>query len=738
MTKLSEVKRAELVWAGKYDPDGSLKPVDRTILPFQTVETVNESKADREKAQRDLFTKQAQDQTWRNQLVWGDNKIIMSSLLPKFAGKINLIYIDPPFATGQDFSFRVRVGDEEFMKEPSIIEDKAYRDTWGRGLDSYLQMMFERLSLMRELLAEDGSIYVHIGPDVSHYVRGIMDEVFGAQSCINEIIWKRTDAHSNVTKKYGTVHDTLLFYSKTLNYFININAERDELSESALKEYSLVKTPKGHIKNYEPGVEGRRFKLDDVTVPGMRQVYHFTWRGAKPSPNRSWPVDKATLEKWLEDGKLYLRNPDIGAARCKVSFLDENEGILSQDLWINVGRMKGGSTYSTEKPEKLLERIIKISSRENDLIADFFCGSGTTLAVAEKLGRRWMGSDLSKWAIQVTRKRMLQIEGCKPFELLNLGNYERHKLAKNGHLSADKNVCAPSREVSGPSREERSSFERYVKFILELYRAEEVSGFKMAHGKKGRAYVHVGSVDSPVTMREIRETLKEVQVCADKNVAPSAQAGETPPKRFVLREGGMPAPLQEKSAPLQEARVRELHFLGWDFEMGLHDLVNEVGEEYGVRVRLVSIPKEALEVSNPAKEEVRFFDLNYLAVEVLSGAQARMPAPLQEKKVTVKLKDFIIANPEYLPEEVRDKIKKFSDYIDYWAVDWDYQGDTFHNGWQSFRTRKEPKLETSASYAYGSTDKNVCGPSRDAKKKILVKVVDIFGNDTTKMIEVKI
>jgi len=169
--------------------------------------------------------------------------------------------------------------------------------------------------------------------------------------------------------------------------------------------------------------------------------------------------------------------------------------------------------------------------------------------------------------------------------------------------------------------------------------------------------------------------------------------------------------------------------------MGLHDLVNEVGEEYGVKVRLVSIPKEALEVSNPAKEEVRFFDLNYLEVEVVRSAQARMPAPLQEKpaplqekKVIVKLKDFIIANPEYLPSEVRDKIKKFSDYIDYWSVDWDFQGDTFHNGWQSFRTRKEPKLETSASYAYA--DKG--------KKKILVKVVDIFGNDTTKMIEVKI
>lgn len=646
MTKLSEVKRAELVWAGKYQEDGSLKPVDRTILPFQTVETVNESKADRDQTQRDLFTKQAQDSNWRNQLVWGDNKIIMSSLLPKFAGKINLIYIDPPFATGQDFSFRVRIGDEEIVKEPSIIEDKAYRDTWGRGLDSYLQMMYERLFLMRDLLTENGSIYIHLDETVGHYVKGIMDEVFGIDSFQREIIWRIgwISGYKSAADNWIRNHDTILFYVKTPGKFI-FN-----------KDYTPY--PKGYKRRDGEVPTGKGYPIEDV-----------------------WNANAIEFELEGEDS--------LDSIQIK-SFSTEKTG------------------YATQKNESILRRIIKASSNEGDIIADFFCGSGTTLAVAEKLGRRWLGSDLSKWAIQVTRKRMLQIEGCKPFELLNLGNYERHKLAANGHLmSTDKNVC-------GPSREEASQFERYVKFILELYRAESITGFKMLHGKKGRAYVHVGSVDSPVTMREIRETLKEVQLGADKN-AGGAQAG-------------MPAPLQEKSAPLQEARVRELHFLGWDFEMGLHDLVNEVGEEYGVRVRLVSIPKEALEVSNPAKEEVRFFDLNYL----------ELAHEIKGKKVTVKLKDFIIANPEYLPEEVKDKIKKFSDYIDYWAVDWDYRGDTFHNGWQSFRTRKEPKLETSASYAYGSTDKNVRGPSRDAKKKILVKVVDIFGNDTTKMIEVKI
>jgi hypothetical protein len=303
-----------------------------------------------------------------------------------------------------------------------------------------------------------------------------------------------------------------------------------------------------------------------------------------------------------------------------------------------------------------LERIIRVSTNEGDLVADFFCGSGTTLAVAEKLGRRWIGADLSKWAFQVTRKRLLQIPNCRPFELQNLGHYERHKLASNGH----------------------GAWERYTKFILDLYRAEPVSGFKNLHGKKARAYVHVGSVDSPVTMREIRAALEEAQ----------------------------------------KSGAKEVHFLGWDFEMGIHDLTTELQDEYGVKARLVSIPKEALEVGDPAKEQVRFFDLNYLEVT----------HETKGKKLTVALKDFIIANPEYLPDEVRERIKKCTDYVDYWAVDWDYQDDTFHNQWQSFRTRKEPKLETKASYTY----------EKAGKYKVLVKVVDVFGNDTTKMIEVAV
>lgn len=161
MTKFNNQRRTELIWQGKYDEQGRLNLPERVSWPFQTIETVNESKFDREK-QRDLFYQKKETGTWRNRLIWGDNKYIMSSLLEEFAGKIDLIYIDPPFATGADFSYKVNIGDAEAVKEPSMIEEIAYRDTWGKGMDSFLQMMFERLFIMKDLLSEKGSIYVHL------------------------------------------------------------------------------------------------------------------------------------------------------------------------------------------------------------------------------------------------------------------------------------------------------------------------------------------------------------------------------------------------------------------------------------------------------------------------------------------------------------------------------------------------------------------------------------------------
>jgi len=578
----------ELYWKDKKTE------VEKISLPFQVVETVNAP------AERGLFGKELPPwwpEEWKNKLIWGDNKYIMSSLLDEFAGKINLIYIDPPFATGADFSINMKIGDLEWTKEASVIEERAYRDTWGKGLDSYLQMMYERLVLMRELLADNGSIYVHLDWRVGHYVKIMLDEIFGKDNFINEIVW-HYKRWSNVASTFQKMHDMLLFYSKTTNKTFNL----------LYQEYAHPEWIEDTVRGI---VNGRLVRLKD------------------------------------EMGNYIKREK-------------ENVGVPMHDVWEGINFIGPTASerigYATQKPEALLERIIKVSSSEGDLVADFFCGTGTTGAVAEKLGRRWIMADLSKFAIHTTRKRLLDIQDCRPFEILNLGRYQRHKLKENGNALGV----------------------RYYKFILDLYRAEALPGFSYIHGKKAGRMVHIGDVDSIITEREIREATKE---CS-------------------------------------EIGSRAIDILGWDFEMGLHDLVDMIGDEYGVKIRLVPIPKEALEVKSPASEEIKFFNLNYLDVGYEKEA----------KSIKVFLKDFIIANPEYLPEDVKEKVKRFTDLIDYWAVDFDFKDDTFHNMWQSFRTRRHPRLVSEAYQTY----------EKEGNYKILVKVVDIFGNDTNKLINVSI
>jgi hypothetical protein len=306
-----------------------------------------------------------------------------------------------------------------------------------------------------------------------------------------------------------------------------------------------------------------------------------------------------------------------------------------------------------------------------------FCGSGTTLSAAEKLGRRWIGCDLGRWAVHVTRKRLLGIENCKPFELLNLGRYERQywqgvTFAKNG-----KTVT------------EQALYE-YLAFVLKLYGAQPVAGLTHIHGKKGRAMIHIGAVDAPVTIDEINLAIGE---CVQ------------------LKQG-------------------ELHVLGWEWEMGLYDLMVAEAKRQGVKLLLLQIPREVMEQQAVDKGDIRFFELAYLEVEI------KKPSPRPSPKgrgsdlaVQVTLKDFVIPNTELIPEEVRDKVKKWSDYIDYWAVDWDFRDDTFMQGWVAYRTRKERKLPlASDAHAY----------EKPGKYRILVKVIDIFGNDTSQAFDVEV
>jgi len=342
---------------------------------------------------------------WRNKIYWGDNLQVMSHLLKEFRGEIKLIYIDPPFDSKADYKIKVRLKNKQFTNDSTAFEEKQYSDIWTN--DDYLQFMYERLVLLKELLSKTGTLYLHCDWHKVHHLRCILDEIFGPENFLNQITWQRTDPHNNVTKKFGTVSDFLLVYVKGPDYTFNLDEIRVPLSKSALAEYSLIQLHNGEIVSYVEGLEGRRIKLNDATVPSVNANRQFTWRGAKPSSGRSWPEGIEQMEEGLRTNKYFLRNQDVGAARCKVSYLDDNLGQVIQDIWTDCGSMKGGSDYPTQKPIELLERIIKASSNPGDIVFDSFMGSGTTQLAAQKLGRRYIGADINIGAVQITTSRLI-------------------------------------------------------------------------------------------------------------------------------------------------------------------------------------------------------------------------------------------------------------------------------------------------------------------------------------------
>jgi len=637
-----EINKVELVWPGKYNEDGTLKEVPRVSLPFQVIETVNESRATREAAKKpqnislfDVYEGKEGDtfeEGWRNKLIWGDNLLVMGSLLEKFAGKIDLIYIDPPFATGADFTFTTQIGesDSKVAKEQSIIEEKAYRDTWGkygpgRQLDSYLEMIYDRFVLMKELLSERGTIYVHVDWRVGQYIKTVLDEVFGNNRFMNEVVWCYREA-INRKEHWNRKHDNIYVYNKSDQWVFNWDQVLDPYPEKSLKKYRY-RDEKGPYRLMGRNIKGSPIRSARDVSP--------EWENTHP---------ELVFRHYLKEGKLPV------------------------DYWLidienQASKVRTG--FATQKPEALLDRIIKASSNEGDLVADFFCGSGTTLAVAEKLGRRWIGCDLSRWAIHVTRKRLLEIEGAKPFEVLNLGKYERKYWM--------------GATFGGKKDEQRTIYE-YIAFILKLYGAQPLPGTQHLHGKKGRAMVHVGAVDAPVTIDEVNAAIEE---CRAVNQS-------------------------------------ELHVLGWEWEMGMSPYIVQEAKRRGIKLLLLNIPREVMEQQAVDKGDIKFFELAHLEVKIDKD---------EGRKVTVELTDFAFPYADLIPEDVRDKITKWSDYVDYWAIDWDFRNDTFMQGWVAYRTRKNRKLPlTSDEHVY----------EKPGTYTIMVKVIDIFGNDTSQTFQVEV
>ena len=624
----------------RLDWEGKPTRVERLRLPFQTVETINESRATRERDEGTLFG--GGDELVprpHNLLIWGDNKLVMSSLLKEYAGGIHLIYIDPPFATGDDFSVQIPIDGKNLAKEPSILEEHAYRDTWGRGYDSYLSMMYERLVLAHELLAADGAIYIHSDTTVNHLLRGLCDEIFGGENFRNEIVWKRFNFHADAGR-FGRVTDRILFYSKSDQFKFN------ELRVPFSDEYVADKFT--HVDE-----DGRRFRLSDLNPPaGRGPVYEFH------GVTKPWRFSQERMLQLEREGRIYTKSKVAQLKR----YLDELEGQAVHELWSDVSPINPRADervgYPTQKPEALLERIIEASSSPGDLVADFFCGSGTTLVTAERLGRRWIGCDLGRFAVHTARKRLLSIPGCHPFEICNLGSYERQhwqRSSGNGALGD------------------------YLSTILGFYRADPVSGFEHLHGRKADRMIHVGATDAPVTTDELDDVMDEM---ADNG-------------------------------------LESCDVLGWEWEMGLHDTVSEIARRRGLDLRALQIPREVMEREVLDVNAVRFFELAYVDLDVKRTGRT----------VSVALKDFAIPSEELIPSEVRERLEGWSDLIDYWSVDFDYNDDIFHNQWQAYRTKEHPAL---------ATESNPHDYEEPGRHSIVVKIIDIFGNDTTKLAEVPV
>ncbi|MCC6721633.1 MAG: site-specific DNA-methyltransferase [Bacteroidia bacterium] len=631
----------ELIWEGKYKDGKKVAPV-RIALPFQTIETINESKSDREKRLGSLFNQKQDTGEWRNRLIWGDKKYVLPSLLPEFAGKVNLIYIDPPFNVGSDFSFTATIADHPdtdedetttFVKQPSIIEQKAYRDTWGKGLDSYMQWFYETVVLLRELLTEDGSIYVHLDWHVGQYAKVILDEVFGYENFRNEIYWyyynKMPDTRKGV---FPRATDTIYWYvkNKSSDYCFNPLTEKRDVPVKQLVRKK---------------VDGKAINARDEEGNVMYQMRD----------------ERVVDNVW----RLSMLQP-----------ADRTENLF----------------YQTQKPEALLERIIKASSNEGDLVLDCFCGSGTTAATAEKNNRRWITCDLGRFAIHTARKRFLGIDNVKPFIVQNLGKYERQQWIKAEFENAENRL-----------QQEKT----YKHFINELYHAKPLDGYTWIHGAKAGRMIHVGSVETPVTVDDIKATILEFW----KLVGKGLNYDSNDEMDTMIKEG--------KKEKIKQIRVETngIDFLGWDFAFDVNETAAQFAASNKVDVKFKKIPREVLEKKAVEQGDIKFYEL----------ASLKLKTKIDKNKLSITLDNFIIP-PDDIPEEVRAHITHWSQWIDYWAVDWNYRDDTFHNEWQSYRTKQNTKIELTANHLY------------EAKGKftVLVKVIDILGNDTTKAVEIEL
>jgi DNA modification methylase len=658
--------RTELIWEGKYDEFGNRRQVDiaGAAMPLQKIETIDEPRS-RAEAQGELFApEKAHRDDFRNMLIWGDNKLVMASLLKEYKGRIDLIYIDPPFNVGADFTMDVAIGNEkeEIKKDQSTLEMVAYRDMWGQGTDSYLSMIADRIFLAKDLLSDTGSLYLHCDHRVVCYLRLILDDIFGQEMMRNQVTWRRQIVRGMKTyaKFMPFSADYILIYSKTLNAKWN-GVETENLLTIKEAEKKYQKDERGFFRTSDPGTYSNE---------SLMQLY---------DEGRLYVTKNGHIE--IIDGRVVPIGGTIG-----VKYYREQRGNyvieknVIDNIWDDIPGMGVVSSeyigYSTQKPEALLERIIKASSNEGDLVADFFCGSGTTGAVAEKLGRRWIMADLGRFAIHTSRKRLIDVQRelndqhqpYRSFDVYNLGRYERQWWQKEALQGADS---------------------EHRRVVLEFFRAEPLVNppSPLLHGRKAGAYVHVDRIDSILTREEARAVALAVQ-----------QAGG-----------------------------KEVQCLAWDFEMDLRMYCDQLEQELGVRIKLYTIPREIMERNR--KDPPPFFEIATLTAEPVYRTSEN------KRTVDIKLTSFIPSLAEVPEKELKAlqerALQSGFDFIDFWAVDFDYHPQQpFNHHWQAYRTRKNRALPTVSDLHYEY--------KQPGKHLACVKVIDVFGADTSITVEVNV
>ncbi|MDZ4252845.1 MAG: site-specific DNA-methyltransferase [Sulfuritalea sp.] len=610
---------------------------------------------------------------WANRLIYGDNLLAMAALLAgdgetqSLRGKIDLIYIDPPFDSKADYRTKVTLPGVELEQKPTVIEQFAYSDTWSDGTASYLAMITPRLILMRELLADTGSIYVHLDWHVGHYVKIVMDDVFGKENFVNEIVWKRSDAKGDATQgseHFSRVHDTLLFYGKgERRYWKPIFVP---LSQSYVD---------GFYKHTD--ADGRRYKLENMLGPGGE---------AKGNPvyevkgvTRAWRYSRERMQKLINDGLVIQTRP--GTVPMQKKYLDESKGVQLGSWWDDISMIRGWSGeksgYVTQKPEKLLDRIIEVSCLNDGLVADFFGGSGTTAAVAEKLGRCWITSDLGKPACMVMRKRLID-QNAKPFLYQAIGDYQ---------VEAAKASLGRGFRVGDLSQ-----------IVLSLYGALPLPSEDNPNRNLGKI---VGGGSS--------KTL----VLAD---SPNKLTGAaTLKKAAALRDGMM-------------GGWDKVVVLGWNFEPGIGEAIATMND---ARLEVLVIPPDLLDRLKKKggleklRGQVRFASLQYLTIQ-----------PVQRRKVgagetvSVQLANYVLLSPEAinLDEGNRAKLQAVANreplaLIEYWAVDPDYDGRVFRSVWQDYRGN----TENDGDPLRVVTRAVLTLPAKNGPRRVCVRAVDVFG-----------